>query len=118
VSKHGGTREAADDRMATRAQAHARARALTQTHAHIQKCVTLIAFLLQQSFRESASVLRYTYIACLFFFSPQSAVYLIVLYFLVHELFTLYVQDALKFKYPNSEPKGGYKSKLFLNSCV
>ena len=88
MSKHGGAREAADDRMATRAQAHARARALTQTHAHIEKCVILIAFLLQQSFRESASVSRYTYIACLFF-SPQNAVYLIVLYFLVDELFTL-----------------------------
>jgi hypothetical protein len=69
---------------ATRAQSHTRARPPTSTHTHTQntkhtearthphthKCtqkyIILIAFPRQQRFRESASMLRYTYIACLF----------------------------------------------------
>jgi hypothetical protein len=42
-----------------------RARARTHTHTHTHKCVILIAFPLQQWFRERASLLRYAYIACL-----------------------------------------------------
>ena len=40
---------------------HARRR----EHAHTDQCVILLAFLQQQWFRERASMLRYTYIACL-----------------------------------------------------
>jgi hypothetical protein len=52
---------------ASRTKAHARAPTSTRTHAHThaQKYVILIAFTWQQWFRERASVLRYTYIACL-----------------------------------------------------
>jgi hypothetical protein len=39
--------------------------ARTRKHAHTDQYVILIAFPLQQWFRERASVLRYTYIACL-----------------------------------------------------
>ena len=59
----------------TRAQSHARANAPTptctyaRTRMHLptntQKYVLLIAFPRQQRFRERASMLRYTYIACL-----------------------------------------------------
>jgi hypothetical protein len=35
------------------------------THTHTQKCNNRIAFPQQQWFREGASVLRYTYVACL-----------------------------------------------------
>ena len=66
---------------ATCAEAHARARAPTPTHphthtcgvarmrtqSHLQKYVILIAFPRQLWFRERASMLRYTYIACLVF---------------------------------------------------
>ena len=45
----------------TRKHTHAR----THVHTHKEKYVTLTAFLLQQWLRERASVLRYTYIACL-----------------------------------------------------
>ena len=52
---------------ATYAQAHASARALTLslsvTHKHKPKYVILIALPLQQWFRKSASLLRYTCIA-------------------------------------------------------
>jgi hypothetical protein len=48
---------------ATRAQTHACARANTDTHT--QTYVILIAFPCQQLLRERASVLLYTYIACL-----------------------------------------------------
>ena len=44
---------------------HAHARAPTQARAHTQKYVLLIASPRQEWFRERASVLRYTYIACL-----------------------------------------------------
>ena len=37
----------------------------TRKHAHTDECVILIAFPLQQWFRERASLLRYTYIACI-----------------------------------------------------
>ena len=40
----------------------------TRKHAHTDQYVILIAFPRQQWFRERASVLRYTYIACLFFY--------------------------------------------------
>ena len=52
---------------ATRAQAHARASAptRTRTHTRTQNYVILIAVPRQLRFRERASVLRYTYIACL-----------------------------------------------------
>jgi hypothetical protein len=47
----------------TRAQAHARA--LKPTHARTQKYEILIAFPQEKWLRERASMLRYTYIACL-----------------------------------------------------
>jgi hypothetical protein len=47
----------------TRPGTHMHAR--TRKHAHADQCIILIAFLQQQWFRERASVLRYTYIACL-----------------------------------------------------
>jgi hypothetical protein len=51
------------------ARAHAQApgysHARTRKHAHTDKYVTLIAFPYQQCSRERASMLRYTYIACL-----------------------------------------------------
>jgi len=37
-----------------------------------------------------------------FYFSHQNAVYFIILTYLFHVLFTLYVQDALKFKKNNN----------------
>jgi hypothetical protein len=43
----------------------ARAYESTRTHSHTQKRVILIAFLLQQWFPESASVLHCKYIACI-----------------------------------------------------
>jgi hypothetical protein len=39
--------------------------ARTRKHAHTDQCVMHIAFPQQQWFRERASMLRYTYIACL-----------------------------------------------------
>ena len=39
--------------------------ACTRKHAHTDQYIILIAFLQQQWFSERASVLRYTYIACL-----------------------------------------------------
>ena len=67
----------------TRAQLHARAHALIHTcgrahaharphlraHTHKHKQVIIIAFPMQQSLRERASMLRYTYIACIVGFS-------------------------------------------------
>jgi hypothetical protein len=52
---------------ATPAQAHACCRVLTTTCARSRthKYVILFAFPLQRWFRESDSMLRYTYIACL-----------------------------------------------------
>ena len=50
-----------DARAITHSLTHARA----CTHAHIHKYVILIALPQQQWFREGASLLRYTYIACL-----------------------------------------------------
>jgi hypothetical protein len=47
----------------TRPGTHMYAR--TRKHAHTDQHVILFAFPLQQWFRERASVLRYTYIACL-----------------------------------------------------
>ena len=80
IKKCGGAREAAVGNIAvrfmlkaTRAQAHASARAPTSlaphtsTHSpmrpHTQKYVILIAFSRQQLFRERASLLRHTYVA-------------------------------------------------------
>jgi hypothetical protein len=51
----------------TRLVAHLHAR--TPKHAHIEQYVIVIAFSQQQWFRERASVLRYTYIACLVYTS-------------------------------------------------
>jgi hypothetical protein len=42
------------------------------THTHTQQYVILIAFPQQQWFRERASMLRYTYIACLVLFRNES----------------------------------------------
>ena len=54
-----------------------RARVPARTHArasmaHTDKYVILIAFPQQQWFRERASVLRYTYIACLVLYNTDS----------------------------------------------
>jgi hypothetical protein len=53
--------------MHTRActRPRSQAPAYTHAHSHTDKCVIFIAFPLQQWFRERASILRYTYIACL-----------------------------------------------------
>ena len=54
---------------ATRAHAHASGHPSTHTHAnaraHTQKYVIFIAFPRQQWFHERASMLRYTYVACI-----------------------------------------------------
>jgi hypothetical protein len=47
----------------TRLGTHMNAR--TRKHAHTDQCVIIIAFPQQQWFRKRASMLRYTYIACL-----------------------------------------------------
>jgi len=43
-------------------------RSHTHTHTHLEEYEILIAFPLQQWLRESASLLRYTYIACVVLF--------------------------------------------------
>ena len=72
VEKYGGAREAVDSMVharcvwiskVTSAQAQACPRAAKRTHT--DQYVILIAFPQQQWFRESASLLRYTYIVCL-----------------------------------------------------
>jgi hypothetical protein len=58
-------------RLYTRMRMHTSTRtgthmyAHTRKHAHTDQYVILIAFPLQQWFRERASMLRYTYIVCL-----------------------------------------------------
>ena len=66
ISKTTSTKTQAHARSATR-HPHARnhACAFSHAHTHTYKYALFIAFPLQQSFRERASVLRYTYIACL-----------------------------------------------------
>jgi hypothetical protein len=51
------------ERMPTRPVTHMHAR--TRKHAHTDQYVILFAFSRQQWFQERASMLRYTYIACL-----------------------------------------------------
>ena len=46
---------------------YARTHARTRNHAHTDQYVILIVFPQQQWFREGASMLRYSYIACLVF---------------------------------------------------
>jgi hypothetical protein len=53
------TRSRAHARVATRARKH------THTHTHTEKYLIVIAFPRQKQLRERASVLGYTYIACL-----------------------------------------------------
>ena len=60
-------------RLHARMRMHKPTRSGTHIHAHTRKCahtdqhVTLIAFSQQQWLRERASMLRYTYIACLLY---------------------------------------------------
>ena len=60
----------------TRPGTHMHAR--TRKHAHTDQHVILVAFPLQEWLRERASVLCYTYIACLFYFC-YSTFYLILM---------------------------------------
>jgi hypothetical protein len=62
-------------RAQTRVRTHPHAREHTNTH----KCVVLIAFSRQQWFRESASLLRYTDIACLVFLTSVKILFLLVM---------------------------------------
>jgi hypothetical protein len=59
LDKEGYMHALACTRSCSRAPAH------TDAHSHADKYVRLTAFPLQQWVRERASVLRYTYIACL-----------------------------------------------------
>ena len=52
---------------------HAHTHARTRKHAHTDQYVILIAFPQQQFIRERASMLRYTYIACLVSNSSQQS---------------------------------------------
>jgi hypothetical protein len=55
-------------RMHTASRPGTHVHARTRKRAHTDQYVIFIAFPLQQCLRERASMLRYTYIACLFFF--------------------------------------------------
>ena len=72
VEKSGGAREAADGNMAAHGilvsmatDASSPQRPCTHNHTHTHKYVILTAFPRQQWFRERASLLCYTYIACI-----------------------------------------------------
>jgi len=49
-------------------------------------------------------------------FSLQNAVYFIMLSFLVHVLFTLYIQGVLKFKFKSPVPNVNYFSFVKISS--
>ena len=59
------TQALAHARARVPAPTHARTRARAHTRTHTQKCLTFCFFLRQQWFRESVSMLHYTYIASL-----------------------------------------------------
>jgi hypothetical protein len=63
VEKHGTVRQGTDNKII---QLMSFACWITNTTGTNSECVTLTAFPRQQWFRGSASLLRYTYIACLF----------------------------------------------------
>ena len=71
VEKCGGTTGAADNMahagclLDNKGYTRASPRPCIHTHTHTQKCVILAAFPQQQWFYELASLLRYTYTACL-----------------------------------------------------
>ena len=66
MEKYGRARQATDDNRIRRMRYACRITKATDTHSQY---VILTAFPLQQWLRERASILRYTYIACLLLFS-------------------------------------------------
>jgi hypothetical protein len=71
VEKYGTARQATDDNLIQNMRFACRITKATDTHSEY---VIRIAFLRQQWFRKRASLLRYTYIACLVLLNDQSIV--------------------------------------------